>query len=97
MRSPCDGCKRSECPEPCWPLKDYKRHLKRVAKVNPCYDCPDRKPGCHGVCPKYIEWTEARAALANMNRNDTKDADAYLIGNQIKAQAAKKRRGEKHL
>lgn len=23
---------------------------------NPCYKCTDRKPGCHSVCEKYIEW-----------------------------------------
>ena len=22
----------------------------------PCLDCPDRKVGCHGGCPKYAEY-----------------------------------------
>jgi hypothetical protein len=22
----------------------------------PCFNCPDRVPGCHGQCEKYLQW-----------------------------------------
>lgn len=35
-------------------------------KKPPCYhegnDCPDRNPGCHSHCTKYIEWKAAHEA-----------------------------------
>lgn len=27
-------------------------------KENSCYDCKDRKVGCHGTCDKYKSWLE---------------------------------------
>lgn len=97
MNSPCNNCGRPDCPELCWPLKDYKRHLRRIAKVNPCYDCPDRVPGCHGVCSKYIEWTQARAELARLTDRRHDEADAFRINGHLKARENRKKKGETHL
>ena len=27
-------------------------------EISPCMDCPDRHPGCHGSCEKYMAWHE---------------------------------------
>lgn len=27
-----------------------------MAAVNPCYQCTDRDPYCHGQCKKYADW-----------------------------------------
>ena len=29
----------------------------------PCYECPDRKPRCHGSCDKYQEYRKERQEL----------------------------------
>lgn len=29
MTDPCERCKRTACPEVCWPKKDYKRALRK--------------------------------------------------------------------
>lgn len=23
---------------------------------NPCFNCPDRRAGCHGSCKAYLDW-----------------------------------------
>lgn len=38
---------------------------------NPCFKCPDRKPGCHAACEKYIAWSaeeQERKDLIYKNR-----------------------------
>ena len=27
-----------------------------ITRGAPCYDCPERKPGCHGNCDRYKAW-----------------------------------------
>lgn len=32
MQNPCEKCKRTTCPEVCWPRKDYQRGLHKVKR-----------------------------------------------------------------
>ena len=34
----------------------------------PCKDCPDRKPGCHSVCERYLDY----------RRNKDEQIEAHL-------------------
>ena len=36
----------------------------------PCKDCPDRKQGCHSVCPKYIAFRAERDKAAELRRRN---------------------------
>lgn len=29
---------------------------QKIVGVNPCYQCPDRKQGCHSTCLAYTKW-----------------------------------------
>ncbi len=47
-------------------------------KQGPCWECPERTPGCHGSCPRYQEW---KAPLEKMREEKIKGriADGALI------------------
>ena len=34
--------------------------------MSPCYDCKDRKGGCHAVCERYGDWKKSDLHKANM-------------------------------
>lgn len=77
---------------------------ERQIGTSPCYNCPDRKAGCHSKCEKYAAWKEkanaaADARIRDYNRNA--EADAFRIDGIIKAREdvlkrkSKKRRNSK--
>lgn len=33
-----------------------------MARIAPCYQCKDRRLGCHGECERYAEFDERRKA-----------------------------------
>ena len=77
MKSPCENCRRETCPEPCRPLQDYRRHVK---KQNPCYKCEDRHAGCHGSCEAYQTWRKEQEALnSKISAARMTQADDYVI------------------
>ena len=43
---------------------------------NPCMNCPDRYPVCHGKCEKYQAWKAERSKVirAKCRENDEKNA-----------------------
>lgn len=47
----------------------------------PCYQCPDRAPGCHGYCTLYDNWKRERKILKAERRlqRDNPDVVAYEI------------------
>ena len=40
----------------------------------PCKDCPDRYPGCHAKCEKYIAWA---AWWATVKANERRENDLW--------------------
>ena len=42
----------------------------------PCYNCPDRFVGCHGVCGKYLSYNERR--LLERARKNKNSCDGYF-------------------
>lgn len=85
MQKPCDTCKRTECPERCFPLIDWQKSLQRA----PCKGCKDRTPGCHGTCEDYITWKaalEEQKHLARIESKGERDAQEYSIDKKVKTQ-----------
>lgn len=31
------------------------KNIRMIGCIDTCYQCPDRKLGCHGICVKYID------------------------------------------
>ena len=55
---------------------------KKLSKP-PCYKCPDREPGCHGRCDKYIEWKDGYQKQKDDIYRQKKDpAKNLIIDNQ---------------
>jgi hypothetical protein len=55
---------------------------------NGCYQCPDRKPGCHSVCEKYKEWKaehDAKQAAIRAKRDMEYEINAASVSGKIKA------------
>ena len=42
----------------------------------PCKDCPDRSPGCHDKCQKYIEAKKAETEIKEKRRNEREKQNA---------------------
>ena len=47
-------------------------------KQGPCWECPDRAPGCHGSCERYKEW-KAPLEKYRDEKNKSRIADGALI------------------
>ena len=93
MRPPCEGCNRETCPEPCFPLVDYKKHVK---KQNPCYKCEVRHAGCHGSCEAYQTWRKEQEALnSKIKAAKLTPADDYTIRGMNKRLQREQRRKQK--
>ena len=97
MASPCEKCKRAECPVPCYPLEDYKRGQRkkgltvvRGRVTSPCYKCEQRYPGCHGKCAGYNEWKEYIDRGKGSWPSDG-DADGYEANRTMKQRAYRRR------
>jgi hypothetical protein len=43
----------------------------------PCYDCEERRPGCHAACKKYQEALEAYGKTRDAEKQET-DARSLL-------------------
>ena len=43
---------------------------------NPCWDCPDRKCGCHADCERYTQWSSERRAAIEKD-HDAREARRY--------------------
>ena len=60
----------------------------------PCKDCPDRHPGCHSVCEKYIadkeEWNNIKAKMAKEKHDFN-----LTVGNHLQRKLEAKWRKEK--
>lgn len=82
---PCEACKKTECPNPCYPLNDWQKSLRKA----PCKGCQERTPGCHGSCEDYIAWKAALEELKQIARIDSqgeRDARNLRIEKQVKKQ-----------
>ena len=59
----------------------------------PCKDCPDRTPGCHGKCEKYLDY---RARLDAMKEEERKrkrlEYDLYMSSRHAKTYEKRRRR-----
>ena len=63
--------------------------------ITACYECPDRKLGCHGSCQKYQEEKKAKEEMRQTAlglKHGCKDADDYEIRRTNKIQKSMKRR-----
>ena len=40
-----------------------------MANSNPCYQCTERKMGCHTDCEKYLSWKDEYTALQKANKS----------------------------
>lgn len=49
-----------------------------IDKITCCYQCPDRFPGCHGSCEKYIQ-QKADFDKVKAEARKKKDIEAGLI------------------
>jgi hypothetical protein len=56
--------------------------------INCCYNCPDRKLGCHGYCEKYISAKESHEIIIERMREDNRLRKSL---NTIKFEGRKKR------
>lgn len=56
---------------------------------NPCKNCEDRVPGCHGTCEHYIAWKAAREEEKEISRHNSKgerDAKSFEIAHHLNKQ-----------
>ena len=61
----------------------------------PCYGCAERKPNCHGTCPKYIEWKNAlqkKKDAAYMYYQGEDEVKRYQIKELVKGKIIKQRK-----
>ncbi|MBO4770799.1 MAG: hypothetical protein J5563_08475 [Clostridia bacterium] len=49
-----------------------------------CKDCPSRFPGCHGICPNYIEFRKQREELYAQRAEEARGITGYLIDRRHK-------------
>lgn len=65
-----------------------------MAKVDnaPCKDCPDRYPGCHSKCERYLE---LRARLDARNEQRRKARESYIDWLDMKKSNHYKKEGQK--
>lgn len=73
----------------------YTKRLKLVpdsGKDCPCYNCEDRKSGCHADCKKYLEW---RANLDENRKMIRKEKQANKIYNEFHFNAMNKNTKER--
>lgn len=97
MENPCLNCRHSAegiCTKlRCFPRKDYEKYL---ANRQPCYKCPDRKAGCHGVCQKYIDWRIAWTQIRKTSRENPEQVTQYFVERSQKIDRQERRKkGEK--
>ena len=60
-----------------------------------CLDCPDRFPGCHGTCKKYLEAKaelEAEKVIVREQKLKNRDIDDFRFGGQKKAMKMQQKR-----
>lgn len=62
---------------------------KKIKDKAPCLHCPDRFPGCHGKCERYIKWREPYLAIREARLKNI-EADSVAV-NRIR-KAIKERR-----
>ena len=51
-----------------------------MAKICPCKDCvpPERHPGCHPECEKYLAWSaERQQELAKIHKMLREESDCF--------------------
>lgn len=41
----------------------------------PCKDCPDRAPGCHGKCERFLAWQKWNEERRDRERNERRSKD----------------------
>lgn len=46
----------------------------------PCFNCQDRRPGCHGSCEKYQEF---RAAIKKANEQKKAETISTMTENKV--------------
>lgn len=80
MNNPCEHCQRASCPESCKPLLDFRRHLK---KINPCWHCENRAPGCHGNCAAYTEWRQIQDAITKKIQDGRRDPTTEYVADRV--------------
>lgn len=44
----------------------------------PCKDCPDRKPGCWGQCPKYKDFAARNAERLETERRERSNENDFV-------------------
>lgn len=58
-----------------------------MAKDMGCYQCRERKAGCHSTCERYKEWKakhDERQASIRAQRDEENRADSFAIESKIK-------------
>lgn len=60
----------------------------------PCKDCQDRAPRCHGRCPKYAAYKEAKEEENARRRRENAVVDA-AITNMLRLEKISKHHGRK--
>lgn len=64
---------------------------------NPCYQCGERSPGCHGKCAKYKAYRAARdeqLARQHVIRDNDMAYDLYRRGRYPQIRRARRGRGD---
>lgn len=46
---------------------------------NPCMNCPDRYPACHGKCEKHQAWKAERNAIATAKYREQKENKDLVV------------------
>ena len=61
-----------------------------------CYQCPDRKVGCHAWCERYIEESKKRSEMCEKMRQE-KELQFAGAARKYGAKTKMYRRGIKHI
>lgn len=67
-------------------------------RIPPCNGCDRRREGCHGTCPNFAEWQEARRNVLErrMREHATEEACCDLqIGRAKRCEHAARRKSRK--
>ena len=71
----------------------------RLSEFPPCYNdgkqCPERTPGCHGTCKKYISWDSERKELRRKINEEKKKSKIARQFEVDRIRRIKKRQGKK--
>ncbi len=65
----------------------------RRSQYSPCYKCPERIPGCHGKCEKYMEWKDCNYEISK-KEYDGRRRQNNLREVEVKRTLAKKKKTE---